>query len=64
MGPGKLTYTFSAEGLQISAPCQVSVGRASRQGSRKWKSADVERKTYTLIYPYPTFIFIADSGIK
>ncbi len=36
----------------ISAPCQASVGRASRRGSRKRKSADVWRKTVTLIYPY------------
>jgi len=29
------------------------VGRASRRGSGKQKSADVEWKTVTLIYPYP-----------
>ncbi len=29
------------------------MGRASRQGSGKQKSADVEWKTVTLIYPYP-----------
>jgi hypothetical protein len=51
MGPGKLTYTFSAERLQISAPRQASAGRASRQGSGKRKTADVKRKMYTLIYP-------------
>jgi hypothetical protein len=51
-GPGELTYTFSTERLQISVPRQASVGRASRRGSGKQKSADVERKTYTLIYPY------------
>ncbi len=53
LGPGKLTYTFSAKHLRISAPCQASVGRASRRGSGKHKSADVRRKMYTLIYPYP-----------
>jgi hypothetical protein len=54
-GPGELTYTFSAERLRISAPHQASVGRASRRGSAKQKSADVEWKTYTLIYHYPSF---------
>jgi hypothetical protein len=53
LGLGKLTYTFSAERLQISAPRQASVGRASRLGSRKQKSADIERKTYMLICSYP-----------
>ncbi len=52
-GPGKLTYNFSAKCLQISAPRQASVGRASRWGSGKQKSADIEQKTYMLIYPYP-----------
>ncbi len=52
MGPGKLTYTFSAGRLQISAPRQASVGRASRRGSGKRRSADIEQKMYTLIYPY------------
>ncbi len=54
-GPGKLTYAFSAECLRISAPRQASVGRASRWGSGKQKSAIFEQKTYTLIYPYPHF---------
>ncbi len=53
LGPGKLTYMFSAERLRISAPHQASVGRASRRGSGKQKSADVWQKMYTLIYPYP-----------
>jgi hypothetical protein len=39
--------------MQISAPRQASVGRASRRGSWKQKSAYVWRKTYTFIYPYP-----------
>jgi hypothetical protein len=52
-GPGKITYMFSAERRRISTPRQASVGRASRQGSRKRKSAYVRRKMYMLIYPYP-----------
>jgi hypothetical protein len=39
--------------MQISAPRQASVGRASRRGSGKQKSAYVRWKMYTLIYPYP-----------
>jgi hypothetical protein len=38
-GPGKSTYTFSAERLRISTPCQASVVRASRQKAeicRRW----------------------------
>ncbi len=54
MGLGKSTYTFSAEHLGISAPRQASVGRASRRGSGKRKSADVEQKMYSLIYLDPT----------
>jgi hypothetical protein len=53
LGSGKLTQPFSVKRLQISAPHQAPVGRASRRGSGKWKSADVERKTVTLVYPYP-----------
>jgi hypothetical protein len=34
-GPGKITYTFSAKRMQIFAPRQASVGRASRRGERK-----------------------------
>jgi hypothetical protein len=54
-GPGKLTYMFSAIRMQISAPRQASVGRASRRGSGKRKSAYVQGKTYMLIYPYPYY---------
>jgi len=45
-------YTFSAECLPLSAPCQASVGRASRRGERK--AEDVRQKMYMLIYPDPT----------
>jgi hypothetical protein len=31
------------------------VGRASRQGSGKQKSTNVEQKMVTLIYPYPNY---------
>jgi hypothetical protein len=51
-GPGKITYMFSAKRMQISAPRQASVGRASRRGSRKQKSAYVRQKMYMLIYTY------------
>ncbi len=53
MGPGKLTYMFSAERMRISASRQASVGKASRWASGKQKSAYTRRKMYTLIYPYP-----------
>jgi hypothetical protein len=45
------------------------VGRASRRGSGKRKSADVEQKTVTLIYPYPlmdhflTFLITSYCGV-
>ncbi len=51
LGPGKSTYTFSAECLLLSAPRQASVGRASRQGGGEQKVEDIRQKTYTLIYP-------------
>jgi len=54
-GLGKIKFMFSAKRMQISAPRQASVGRSSRRGSGKQKSAYVQRKTYTLIYPYPKY---------
>jgi hypothetical protein len=44
-------YTFSTERLLLSAPRQASVDRASRRGEQK--AEEVQRKTYTLIYPDP-----------
>jgi len=52
-GLGKSTHTFSAERRQISAPRQASVGGATWLESGVWKSADVRRKMYMLIYPDP-----------
>jgi hypothetical protein len=44
---------FSTERLQIFAPCQASLVRATWRGSGERKSADVRHKMATLIYPYP-----------
>jgi hypothetical protein len=54
-GPGKSTYTFSAERLPLSAPHQASVGRASRWG---WGGgAESRRRSLENVYvdlPGPT----------
>ena len=52
-GPGKSTFTFSAERLPLSTPRQASVGRATWRGSGKQKSTEIQQKMYTLIYPDP-----------
>ncbi len=55
MGPGKLTYALP---VMFCFPlCYVHVLPAGGGGgSGKQKSADIEWKTVTLIYPYPTLI--------
>ncbi len=51
-GKGKLTLPFSAEHLRISTPCPQGWLYPLKPGW-EWKSADVWRKTVTLIYPDP-----------
>jgi hypothetical protein len=57
-GPGKLMYMFSTERLRISAPHQASVGRASRRGSGKQKSTDVEWNNVYVDLPLTVVYFI------
>ncbi len=46
MGPGKSTYTFSAERLLLSAPRQASVGTANRRGG----GAESRRRSAENVY--------------
>jgi hypothetical protein len=52
-GPGKSTYPFSTERLRISAFRSLPSGSTHKSTGGEQKSADVPRKTYTLIYPDP-----------
>ena len=49
-GPGKSTFTFSVT-FRFPLPARL---QWLEPAGGKWKSANVEWKTYTLIYPDPT----------
>ncbi len=57
MGPGKSTYTVP---VMFCFPLPARLKLLGPAGE-KWKSADVERKMYTLIFPDPSFMLLESS---
>ncbi len=55
LGKGKLTLPFSAEHLQISAPCSSARWLYPLKPGGEQKSTDIWQETVTLIYPDPHF---------
>jgi hypothetical protein len=53
LGKDKLMLLFSAERLRISAPRSPARWLHPLKPGGKWKSAYVQQKTVTLIYPDP-----------
>jgi hypothetical protein len=52
-GPGKSTYMFMPNVCGFPLPARLQWVETPGEGSGEWKSADVRRKMYTLIYPDP-----------